>query len=267
MRYIGRRSVLRRRIQGLGAACAFIVSTVSAFALTKEAAIENCRMTVGRPIVQECMRGGGGSLEACRERARPRVQACVVAALNAANGRANVAVAAPTEEAPKIKLDSTLPAGFVAPPRTISDITAILDSEKPDLQVIEKLKSDADSSPTGKESRADLSQFYFNRSAARSQLGRFADSIEDAKKGIEAGRGAIDAPRMGRLTQFLALQYWSAGDLKNALQTYLQLCRETNVAGARGYQFGCNRQITNTLLQMGDVAQAEAYLRRNQALI
>lgn len=267
MRYIGRRSVLRRRIQGLGAACAFFISTVSAFALTKEAAIENCRMTVGRPIVQECMRGGGGSLEACRERARPRVQACVVAALNAANGRANVAVAAPTEEAPKVKLESTSPAGFIAPPRTISDITAILDSEKPDLKVIEKLKSDADSSPTGKESRADLSQFYFNRSAARSQLGRFADSIEDAKKGIEAGRGAIDAPKMGRLTQFLALQYWSAGDLKNALQTYLQLCRETNVAGARGYQFGCNRQITNTLLQMGDVAQAEAYLRRNQVLI
>ena len=68
-----------------------------AAALTKEAAIENCRMTVGKPIVQGCMRAGGGpaggaNLEACRAKASPQVRACVMAAMNAANGRANVAV-------------------------------------------------------------------------------------------------------------------------------------------------------------------------------
>src|ERR1700756_802926 len=70
-------------------------SAQSAFALSKEAAIEHCRMTVGRPIVQACMRasGGAGNLEACRAKASPQVRACVMAALNAANGRANVAVA------------------------------------------------------------------------------------------------------------------------------------------------------------------------------
>jgi len=70
----------------------------SAFALSKEAAIENCRMKVGKPIVQACMRasGGAGNLEACRAKASPPVKACVLAALNAANGRANVAVAIPT---------------------------------------------------------------------------------------------------------------------------------------------------------------------------
>ncbi len=74
----------------------------SAFALSKEAAIENCRMKVGKPIVQACMRasGGAGNLEACRAKASPPVKACVLAALNAANGRANVAVAIPTEARP-----------------------------------------------------------------------------------------------------------------------------------------------------------------------
>src|SRR5690349_24358899 len=113
------------------------------FALTQEQAIENCRASVGRPFVQACMRGGRGeSRETCRAQATPKVRECVVAALNAANGRANVPVAAPTEQGPSQEVAEqadALPSAFVAPPRTISDITAILDSEKPDSQKIAKL--------------------------------------------------------------------------------------------------------------------------------
>jgi tetratricopeptide (TPR) repeat protein len=244
-----------------------ILTTVPASALTKEAAIENCRMSVGRPIVMACMRGGGNSFEGCREKARPQVVACVMAALNAANGRANVAVAIPTEAAPKLSPGTALPTGFIAPPRTISDITAILDTEKPDPAVIEKSKATANAVPTGKESRAELSQFYFDRSTARSQLGRLADAITDANKAIEVGRGVIDAFTMGRNTQLLALDYFYAGDLKQSLDIYLRMLRETDVHGAKGYAFSTNRQISNVLAQMGDVPQAEAYLRRSQALI
>ena len=224
-------------------------------------------MTVGRPIVQACMRSGGGSLEACRGRAKPQVVACVIAALNAANGRDNVAVAVPTEAAPKLSPGTALPAGFVAPPRTISDITAILDGEKPDPKVIEKLKSDADAKPTGNESPKDLSRFYFDRSTARAQLSMLAEAIADASKGVEVGRGAIDANMMGRVKQFLAVQYSNAGDPKKALEIYQQELRETNVPGAKGYQFAANRLVCNILLQMGDLAQAEGYLRRSLALI
>jgi len=114
-----------------------IGSTGQASALALEVAIENCRMSVGRPIVISCMQSSGGyeSLEACRAKAKPRVQACVKAAMNAANGKPNVAAAIPTESASAIAAPSGFPAGFVAPPRTIADITAILDSEKPDLRL------------------------------------------------------------------------------------------------------------------------------------
>src|SRR6516225_7288407 len=258
MRFVARVMAPRAVIPAL-MACSLIFSAGHAFALTKEAAIERCRMTVGRPIVQACMRSGGGSLEACRGRAKPQVVACVIAALNAANGRDNVAVAVSTETA--------LPAGFVAPPRTISDITAILDGEKPDPKVIEKLKSDADAKPAGTESPRDLSRFYFDRSTARAQLGMVAEAIADASKGVEVGRGAIDANMMGRVKQFLAVQYSNAGDPKKALEIYQQELRETNVPGAKGYQFAANRLVCNILLQMGDLAQAEGYLRRSLALI
>ena len=161
MRIIERVPAPAQGIPTLALTFTLILSAGPALALTKEAAIERCRMTVGRPIVQACFRAGGGSIEACREKARPQVVACVVAALNAANGRDNVAVSLPTEAAPKLAPGTALPVGFIAPPRTISDITAILYSEKPDLKLIEKLKSDADAAPTGRESPKDLSRFYF----------------------------------------------------------------------------------------------------------
>jgi len=92
-------------------------------------------MRIGKPIVQACMMALGGmratnaeaNLASCRAKATPQVRACVVAALNAANGRANVAVEVPKEAAPTVPAGTGLPAGFVAPPRTIADITAILD--------------------------------------------------------------------------------------------------------------------------------------------
>src|SRR6266404_7968656 len=242
----------------------------SAFALSKEAAIENCRMKVGKPIVQACMRasGGAGNLEACRAKASPPVKACVLAALNTANGRANVAVAIPTEAAPKVATGTALPAGFVAPPRTISDITAILDSEKPDLKKIEELKADADAVPTGKESRGDLAQFYFDRGNARAQLGRLAESIADANKAMEVGRGAVSPNMLGRLMQLAGTQYSIAGDPKKAFDIFQRQLREVSgLPGAKGYQFNANRSIAAILVQMGDVAQAEAYLRRSLTAI
>src|SRR5215212_9077480 len=108
----------RIRISGSVAALVLLGTlwgTGPGLTLTKEAAIEDCRNSVGRPIVQGCMRGGTGNIEACRALASPKVKACVLAALNAANGRANVAVPAP-KDAPEPAVDSAsaAPAAFVA---------------------------------------------------------------------------------------------------------------------------------------------------------
>ena len=212
--------------------------------------------------------GADANREACRAKATPQVKACVMAALNVANGRANVAVAIPTEAAPKMPVGNALPAGFVAPPRTITDITAILDSEKPDRKLIGELNTEADANPTGKESREDLAQFYFDRGNARVQLGRLADSIADANKAIEVGRGAVTPNLMGRLISLAAQQYSAAGDPKKAFELYQRQLREVATQkGAKGYQFGANRQIAGILIQMGDVAQADGYLRRSLPLL
>src|SRR3569832_2035018 len=92
-------SPARPRLHALTAAfltsLALVATCGSAMALSKEQAIANCRETVGRPIVMACMQASGGgeaNFARCRGTAVPKVTACVIAALNAANSRANVAV-------------------------------------------------------------------------------------------------------------------------------------------------------------------------------
>ena len=114
---------------------------------------------------------------------------------------------------------------------------------------------------------ADLARFYYERGTARAQLGRLNESIVDANKAIEVARGADDAKLMGRIEQFAGLQYSAAGDPKQAFAIFSRQIREANVPGAKGYLFGGNRQISGILIKMGDIAQAEAFLNRNIALI
>jgi hypothetical protein len=56
-----------------------------------QSALERCRETVGRPVVQACMRQSGPSrdLDACRGKAAPKVRACVRDGMIAAYGRPN----------------------------------------------------------------------------------------------------------------------------------------------------------------------------------
>ena len=216
------------------------------------------------------MGGNKGAREECRAKAFPIVRACVLKAMNAANGRANVPVAVPTEQGPSADVEKqaeALPTQFVAPPRTITDITAILDSEKPDPAKIAALKAEADAAVPGNGSRADLARAYYKRGTARAGLGRLSDATDDANKGLENGRGSVDANLLGRLEQFAGLQYSSSGDPKKALAIFQQQLRDTDAKGAKGYLFNGTLNIVGILVQIGDIAQAEAYFNRSVSLL
>jgi len=69
------------RIGRIVVAGIFLLAAAPASAVDSKQLIEGCRESVGRPIFAACMKAGGGSMEACREKARPKVQACVQAAM------------------------------------------------------------------------------------------------------------------------------------------------------------------------------------------
>ena len=69
------------------------------------------------------------------------------------------------------------PAILVAPPRTISDIAAILDQQKPDAAKIAELTTMAEAPVPGGLKGLALADFYYKRAQARALLGRSDDAL------------------------------------------------------------------------------------------
>src|SRR3984893_12493445 len=250
-----------------------LAASERASALSLEQARENCRETVGHPIVHACMQGlgKGGDREAnlakCRAGVQPKMTACVLAAMNAANGRANVAIEVYKNGKPKEDLvapGNALPAGFVAPPPPTADIAAVLDNEKPDPAMLAKLKADADSEP-GKQ--ASLADFYLDRGTARSLLGRNREALADGERALAAALASGDGFFGQRIRQFISLQKMALGDIKGALQIAQFMITDANRPGQKGYLFNAQRMAAYILVQMGDIPQAEGYMRRSIALL
>ncbi len=249
-------------------ALAALLIAQPAFAQSQhDAILNNCKDKVGRPIVQACMagfRGDSGQLVKCREKASPSVRSCYIAAAQVVAAR----VGAPS--APKLDDGSAAaaasgviaPTAFVAPPRTIADITAILDNEKPDAAKIKERQEDADAQPPKSGSKTDMATFYYDRGNARALLVRNKEALADALKAIEVGQGGIEQRQSTRLNQFAALQYIAMGDPKQALTHLNKIIANADAPNSRGSMINASRTAAQALISMGDVSQADAYARR-----
>jgi CHAT domain-containing protein len=247
----------------------------SAFAASHEQIVERCR-EVAHPRVHECVmnrKGGGGDIEAvraaCRESVgRPIVQACVM------REEQKQSAGTPAPAAPKADTPA-LPAGtapvqpaFVAPPRTITDITAILDNEKPDEAKIAQRKAEADATPPSNLAESKLTQFYYDRGAARALLARNKDALADGLQALAAAiKAGADHVQLVRIRQFVALQYRALGDPKNSIATFESILREADEPGQRGSLINATQNVVQTLISMGDVNKAVAYAARIQQRI
>jgi CHAT domain-containing protein len=208
----------------------------------------------------QSLKGSGdreANLAKCRAGVFPKVRACVMAALHKANGRANVAIT--IEGGAKkevVDLGRALPAGFVPPPRTIKDITAVLDSEKPDPKSHADTKAQADAVLAPGSPNA--ATFYYNRGNARLTLGRVDEALADAQKALQV---AGDVPVANRARQFIGIVKAHQGDPKGALQAFQDLHRAATAQHIVGWIVNSSRNIIVSAIAVGDVAQAESYLR------
>ena len=244
-----------------------------ASALELNQAIENCRSTVGKPIVMACMQGGGGNLESCRASAGPKVKACVRSAMMAARPKAALFDAAKVS-APKpgeaaadaAALANRAPASLVAPPRTISDIAAVLDQQKPDAAKIAELTTTADAPvPNGLKGLA-LADFYYKRGQARTLLGRADDALADAELAVSNGQGS-DYNKVGsRYEQLLMRRLRDAGQHKRANALVAKQMAAFANQG-KGRLFGLNYALALGYIRNGDTNTAESYVARNRTLL
>ncbi len=155
-------------------------------------------------------------------------------------------------------------AGFVAPPRSIADITAILDQQKPEEAVIARRQRVADGAPPADATKERLWEFYSQRAQARAELSRAGEAVADAELAI-----ANAEPRTRQ----------SAASFQSLLSLYqanrepmkaLKLLREQSAQVTNAppnIRTSLQRQLVRSLLSAGDTAEAERELASLEAFI
>jgi CHAT domain-containing protein len=156
---------------------------------------------------------------------------------------------------------------FLPPPPSIADITAILESEKPDPIILAKVKSAADAEPESDLSQGALAQFYYERSEARQILGRMAEAFTDGQQALVATKNAGNNQLIMRIGMLNAAYFWSVGDLKSGLASIESLIAEADHPQTRGNLFPLHHTAVGIAVHMGDLAKAEEHLQQGQALI
>src|SRR5260370_32517334 len=79
--------------------------------------------------------------------------------------------------------------GFVPPPRTIADISAILDQERPDPEAAARAREAADAQPAPGLSDHDLATFHLYRGIAAGDVGRADQRLADARAAARLAAG------------------------------------------------------------------------------
>src|SRR5580658_10175346 len=132
---------------GAGALTSIIFLT-SALAASHEQIIEMCREQM-HPQIMACAiaKGLRGNPEAVRSQCGVQLVRPCVLREEIRQSAGTPAPPPPKEDAATAQSDVSIQLTFVAPPRTIADVAAILDSEKPDPAKIAKRKADADAAP------------------------------------------------------------------------------------------------------------------------
>ncbi len=159
---------------------------------------------------------------------------------------------------------------FVPPPRSIADITAILDQEKPDPAKVAARQRAADAQPPAGFGDIDLAKFYADRAFAASGLGRLPQSLADLHKALDLLR-----PHQATETE-LYLEYLSrlrtedghAGDIAGALAVARESIALTEGQGRVTIRTVTNyRALAVDMAQSGNLAGAQATLQKMQLLV
>jgi CHAT domain-containing protein/tetratricopeptide (TPR) repeat protein len=231
----------------------------------------NCRNSTGIPSYMACMQGGGARHQ-CFAKARQIVVSCMKSAMKAAYPQAPL-VSAETANGSTSAKDAAastavakLPIAMVAPPRSVSDITSILDQQKPDAEKIARLNAEADASAPANANSSDLAEFYYKRAQSRALLGRTRESLADAELAIKNGQGADYANVVSRYEQFLARRLF---DLEDFDRLALVLAKQKAALSktSKGRIFYINLFQASMFIRTGDINRAEALVAQNRELL
>jgi CHAT domain-containing protein len=144
---------------------------------------------------------------------------------------------------------------FLPPPRTINDVTAILDEQKRfESQTLARLQADAEAPNT--TDRTVLADFYFRRGRAAEDVGRARQEIDDLTKALEYSRPGLAPPRY-KILYYLSRAEMRGGSILRAIEHRRQAI---DAAPPLSWQLVLNADLVEIYAFWGDLASAESAL-------
>jgi CHAT domain-containing protein len=154
-------------------------------------------------------------------------------------------------------------APMVAPPRTVSDITAVLDQYRPDPAKAAAQKAEADAQPAPGLEGGQLAHFYYQRGIAAGEVGRITQQLADLRRARELGTGTTD---ISLILQSLSVAELSAGNPANAIRYSEQRLPLDDRPGAKGRHFQTLSSLVRFNIARGNLGEATRRLEELRAL-
>ncbi|MFM8989030.1 MAG: tetratricopeptide repeat protein, partial [Alphaproteobacteria bacterium] len=146
-------------------------------------------------------------------------------------------------------------AAFVPPPRTISDIEALLAQASPDPARVAALRAASEAEPPAGAAPAALYEFLLKRGQARSELGLRDAQLADTREAVRVGEAAgLDA---SRAHQDLFVAEAFAGNNRSALEAARKRVEAARAVRRPGSVSAGEAVVARLEAQLGDLAGAE----------
>lgn len=187
------------------------------------------------------------------QRALPLALAAAIALLLAGCGPAVMSV----EEAKKATA-SFEGAAFVPPPRTIQDVTAILEQQKAEDPVaLAEARRKVEQPPPATKDPAVLAEFFYERGTTALDMGRTGRAIENLERALEHARQAR-TPAYRILARLGFAHMYGGGWIRT--RTYVREAAAVVPSSDRGWLFSIYQSLVLLNIALGDLKEAERAL-------
>ncbi len=169
-----------------------------------------------------------------------------------------------------VQAQSSAAPTFVPPPRSIADITAILNQEKPDAAKIAKSTAAADAQPPAGLDDKAMINFLIPRGDAAAALGRSQQALTDLRKAVEMSKAHPgDMATIINALAELSRSERRAGNIAAMLQALQEASADALSSRQRmATLFPTYRDLAVQAVQLGKADDAVAWLRKlDQTLV
>lgn len=166
------------------------------------------------------------------------------------DGRPAVSV----DQARQIQAEFQKQGGFTPPPRTISDVAAVLNQYRPDPARLADLQARATAAPPSNATPARLYEFFYLRGVANGRLGRLKEQIADQQEAVRIAE--VNKLDGSRAYQQLQAAEGLVGNNRKALRYAEQRLAASISSGRHGAIAHSYSQMAHFQAALGDLEAA-----------